>query len=98
VVAAATILVNQNYLQVCPNCQNIVLIGLWPESPFPEEQKYVGKWRWYCQTCPYALPIKDGRIVFRKTYTPKEPDDIIGGSGAHVSKAKASSKWIRDAF
>lgn len=70
---------------VCPNCANIVTIGI-GES---------GKNRIECRTCPYTHTI-DGTIYARRTFSRVEKDDIFGGPGQWDNAQKAARQCPKE--
>mmetsp|Transcript_31859 Transcript_31859/g.55956 ORF Transcript_31859/g.55956 Transcript_31859/m.55956 type:complete len:106 (+) Transcript_31859:90-407(+) len=55
-------------MKFCPTCSNCLLI-----------EEVAGKYRFFCQTCPYVDDIKN--TMRERTYMKKkEVDDVLGGA------------------
>ncbi|GAB5360728.1 hypothetical protein AAMO2058_000652300 [Amorphochlora amoebiformis] len=66
-------------MKFCPTCSNFLLI---------EEMR--GKYRYFCQTCPYIDDIKS--TLRDRTYMKKkEVDDVLGGEDAWKNADKCQA-------
>ncbi|KAF1979353.1 hypothetical protein BU23DRAFT_152662 [Bimuria novae-zelandiae CBS 107.79] len=64
----------------CPNCHNMLRVSKVPPGD-PSTAAVEGRSRLECLTCPYQF-ILEKQLFERKTITPKQPDDALGGEGA----------------